>query len=79
MTLYPDVQKKAQAELDAVVGMKRLPAFEDRPSLPYCEAMFTELLRWNSPAPICAPSDLSFALDSELKYHSTSPVSGPPG
>ncbi|KAF9228123.1 cytochrome P450 [Gyrodon lividus] len=51
MTLYPDVQKKAQAELNAVVGSYRLPTFEDRPSLPYCEAVFMELLRWMNPAP----------------------------
>ncbi|KAF9239426.1 cytochrome P450 [Melanogaster broomeanus] len=51
MTLYPDVQKKAQAELDAVVGSDRLPTFADRPSLPYCGAVFTELLRWMNPAP----------------------------
>ncbi|KAF8841667.1 cytochrome P450 [Paxillus ammoniavirescens] len=50
MTLYPNVQKNAQAELDAVVGSGRLPTFEDRPSLPYCEAVFMELLRWINPA-----------------------------
>jgi len=30
MTLYPEVQKKAQAELDHVVGTERLPTFADR-------------------------------------------------
>ncbi|KAL4079468.1 cytochrome P450 [Scleroderma citrinum] len=52
MTLYPRVMKKAQAELDAVVGTMRLPTFADRPSLPYLEALYTELLRWHSPAPM---------------------------
>jgi len=52
MTLYPRVMKKAQAELDAVVGTKRLPTFADRPSLPYMEALLTELLRWHTPAPM---------------------------
>ncbi|KAL4077432.1 cytochrome P450 [Scleroderma citrinum] len=52
MTLYPRVMKKAQAELDAVVGSKRLPTFADRPSLPYLEALFTELLRWHTPGPM---------------------------
>ena len=52
MTLYPRIMKKAQAELDAVVGTKRLPTFADRPSLPYVEALFTELFRWHTPAPI---------------------------
>ncbi|KAG0691872.1 cytochrome P450 [Suillus ampliporus] len=52
MTLYPNVQKKAQEELDSVIGTDRLPSFADRASLPYLEALFTELLRWHSPAPI---------------------------
>ncbi|KAG9308639.1 cytochrome P450 [Chiua virens] len=52
MTLYPQVMKKAQQELDSVVGSNRLPTFSDRPSLPYMEALFTELLRWHTPGPI---------------------------
>ncbi|KAF8124373.1 cytochrome P450 [Boletus edulis] len=52
MTLYPDVMKKAQRELDSVVGTSRLPTFADRPSLPYVEALFTELLRWHTPSPL---------------------------
>ena len=39
MALYPDVQKKAQAEIDAVVGPNRLPDFHDRSSLPYINAV----------------------------------------
>ena len=35
MILYPDVQKKAQEEIDRVVGSDRLPDFQDRKSLPY--------------------------------------------
>ncbi|KAK0500251.1 cytochrome P450 [Armillaria luteobubalina] len=45
--LYPQVQAKAQAELDAVVGPTRLPNFEDRPQLPYTDAILLEALRWN--------------------------------
>jgi Cytochrome P450 len=37
MSLYPDVQKKAQEEIDAVVGHDRLPTFEDRERLPYVD------------------------------------------
>lgn len=51
MTLYPDVQKKAQAEIDAVVGPDRLPSFSDRASLPYIEALAKEILRWNAVLP----------------------------
>ncbi|KAI9057429.1 CyP450 monooxygenase [Trametes sanguinea] len=47
MTIYPDVQRKAQAELDAVVGLNRLPTFEDRDSLPYVNALVKECFRWH--------------------------------
>ena len=47
MTLYPDVQKKVQAEIDVVVGPNRLPDFHDRPSLPCINAVIKELSRWN--------------------------------
>ncbi|KAI0762207.1 cytochrome P450 [Fomes fomentarius] len=55
MTLFPEIQKKAQAELDAVVGQSRLPEFEDRHSLPYTSAVIKELLRWHVVAPIGLP------------------------
>ena len=47
MALYPEVQKKAQAEIDAVVGPNRLPDFQDRSSLPYINAVVKESSRWN--------------------------------
>lgn len=52
MTLHPKVQKRAQEEIDAVVGSDRLPAFDDRPNLPYLEAIVKEVLRWNPVAPL---------------------------
>ncbi|KAF8817026.1 cytochrome P450 [Phlegmacium glaucopus] len=51
MTLYPDVARKAQEELDAVVGQDRLPSFSDRESLPYINALVLEVLRWHSVTP----------------------------
>lgn len=33
LILYPDVQKKAQQEIDTVVGRDRLPSLQDRPKL----------------------------------------------
>ncbi|KAG6915648.1 hypothetical protein DXG01_010612 [Tephrocybe rancida] len=51
MVLNPDVQKKAQAEIDAVIGTERLPTLADRPHLPYVNAVLSEVLRWNSVAP----------------------------
>ncbi|KAG1737603.1 cytochrome P450 [Suillus lakei] len=55
MTLFPDVQEKAQAEIDAVIGTDRLPSFADRDSLPYTEALVKELLRWNAVGPTAIP------------------------
>ena len=55
MALHPEVQKKAQAEIDAVVGADRLPDIEDRPSLPYINALIKELLRWNLVTPLGKP------------------------
>jgi cytochrome P450 len=51
MTLHPDAVKKAQAEIDAVVGNDRLPTFADREHLPYVDALCKEVLRWNSVVP----------------------------
>ncbi|TCD60834.1 hypothetical protein EIP91_009423 [Steccherinum ochraceum] len=51
MVLYPEVQKKAQAEIDKVVGLDRLPVFGDREDLPYIDALLRELLRWHPPIP----------------------------
>ena len=55
MALYPEIQKKAQAEIDAVVGPNRLPDFNDRPSLPYIIAIVKESSRWNLVAPLGRP------------------------
>ncbi|KAK0446236.1 cytochrome P450 [Armillaria borealis] len=50
--LYPEVQAKAQAELDAMVGHTRLPNFDDRPQLPYIDAIMLESSRWNPVVPM---------------------------
>ena len=52
MALYPEVQKKAQAEIDAVIGPNRLPDFHDRSSLPYINAVVKESSRWNLVIPL---------------------------
>lgn len=46
MNIYPDVMKKAQEELDRVVGRDRVPTFDDKANLPYFRAMVKEILRW---------------------------------
>jgi cytochrome P450 len=46
MLVYPDVQAKAQAEIDRVVGTDRLPEMSDEPHLPYVQAIVNECYRW---------------------------------
>ncbi|KAF5722024.1 oxidoreductase [Fusarium mundagurra] len=55
MILYPDVQKKAQEEIDGVIGNERLPNCSDRSSLPYVNAVVKEVLRWNPVVPMGLP------------------------
>ena len=52
MALYPDVMRKAQAEIDTVVGRHRMPTFADRPHLPYVRAIVKEVLRWRPVGPL---------------------------
>jgi Cytochrome P450 len=52
LLLYPDVQKRAQAEIDQVIGRGRLPGLNDRPSLPYIDGLCKELLRWRLVLPL---------------------------
>lgn len=44
--VYPEVQKRAQEELNRVVGRDHLPDFKDKDALPYLEAVMRESLRW---------------------------------
>ncbi|KAJ3547606.1 hypothetical protein NM688_g5385 [Phlebia brevispora] len=68
MTLYPDVQRKAQEEIDKVVGTDRLPTSADRDALPYVDALVTEVLRWITIAPIGAPHCVAED-DEHAGYH----------
>ncbi|KAF9255675.1 putative CyP450 monooxygenase [Marasmius fiardii PR-910] len=49
MVRNPHCQENAQAEINAVTGGNRLPTFSDRPSMPYIEAIYREVLRWHPP------------------------------
>jgi hypothetical protein len=51
-TLFPSFCKQAQQELDTVIGVDRLPTIQDRPQLPFIEAIFLELMRWNVLTPL---------------------------
>lgn len=52
MTLHPDAQTKGQEEIDRIVSKDRLPTLEDRPSLPYIEAIYREVMRLHPPGPL---------------------------
>ncbi|KAL1709525.1 cytochrome P450 [Schizophyllum commune] len=45
ITMHPEVQKKAKAELSAVLGPDRLPEMTDREHLPYIERVVQETFR----------------------------------
>ncbi|KAF9526512.1 cytochrome P450 [Crepidotus variabilis] len=60
MATHPEVQARAQLELDHVLGSgRRLPDFNDRGSLPYVEAVYRELLRVYPPLPLALPHALT--------------------
>lgn len=52
MIHYPEVQERAQREIDALIGMHRLPDFGDRSFLPYVDAVLRETLRWHPVFPL---------------------------
>jgi len=55
MMLNPGVQEKAQAQIDAVVGKTRLPTMDDRPRLPFVDAIFRETFRYYPIVPLSLP------------------------
>ncbi|KZV64299.1 cytochrome P450 [Peniophora sp. CONT] len=55
MLVHPEAQKRAQDELDAVVGHARVPTFADRTQLPYTCAMVREVMRWRPVTPSGVP------------------------
>ncbi|KAF8336876.1 cytochrome P450, partial [Cantharellus anzutake] len=65
MILNPEAQKRAQQEIESVIGCNRLPTFADRESLPYVEAILKETLRWQPAAPIPLPYRCSESVEYE--------------
>ncbi len=45
MLKHPEVQRRAQLEIDEVVGTDRLPTFDDIEDLPYVRGVCAEVLR----------------------------------
>ncbi|KAF7980001.1 hypothetical protein HWV62_40098 [Athelia sp. TMB] len=68
MVKYPEVQAKAQRELDTVLGPNHLPSFADKDDLPYLSALVKECLRWEVLLPFSLPH-LSTADDVYNGYH----------
>ncbi|KAH9834517.1 cytochrome P450 [Rhodofomes roseus] len=64
MALYPDVQRKAQAELNTMIGPERLACMADRAHLPYIEALIKELHRFRPITPLVPHTTL---VDDEYK------------
>lgn len=58
MVMHPEVQAKAQAEIDVIVGAGRLPMFGMEDSLPYLSAVVKECLRWQTVLPLGVPHRL---------------------
>ncbi|KXT12870.1 hypothetical protein AC579_5391 [Pseudocercospora musae] len=51
MAKNPEIQSKAQAEIDSVVAQGRMPELSDRETLPYTEAVIKEIFRWHTAVP----------------------------
>jgi len=55
MTLFPEVQERAQAEIDETIGGDRLPRISDWMQLRYCVALCKEIQRWSPVSPMGIP------------------------
>ncbi|KUL85540.1 hypothetical protein ZTR_08063 [Talaromyces verruculosus] len=64
LLMYPTVAKRAQQEIDDIVGSDRLPRFEDLPQMPYMDALIKEVLRWQPVTPLGAPH----STDTDQEY-----------
>lgn len=53
----PKVLRKAQQELDSVIGRERMVAEADIPSLPYLQAVIKETLRLHPPVALLIPHE----------------------
>ncbi|KAI5330272.1 hypothetical protein L3X38_029670 [Prunus dulcis] len=69
MVLHPDIQAKAQSEIDTVVGTdNRSVSDSDLPNLPYLHAIVKETLRMHPPGPLLSWARLAIH-DTHLGHH----------
>ncbi|GJJ11875.1 hypothetical protein Clacol_006113 [Clathrus columnatus] len=59
MAIHPDIQARAQAQIDDIDGRERMPNFDDFDKLPYVQALIKERLRWRVVVPFGVPHALS--------------------
>ena len=52
MVGFPQAQRKAQEDIDEVIGHSRLPDFCDLEYMPYMRALVKETLRWHPVDPL---------------------------
>ncbi|KAF8953240.1 cytochrome P450 [Flammula alnicola] len=52
MVLFPEVQRKAQNEINLIIGNGSPPPYTERERLPYVHKVFLETLRWARVAPL---------------------------
>lgn len=77
MILQPECQRKAQEEIDEVVGNDRLPTFSDREKLPYVDAIIKEVFRFEPVANLgekhcyACLTNLTFSRFLSLRYSSS--------
>ncbi|KAH7851318.1 hypothetical protein Vadar_009736 [Vaccinium darrowii] len=68
MVLHPDIQAKAQSEIDTVVGTTRPVSDSDLPNLPYLQAIVKETLRMHPPGPLLSWARLAIH-DTHIAGH----------
>jgi cytochrome P450 len=64
MIRNPEVQDKMRKEISDVIGNSRYPSLNDKPNLPYTEAVLHEVLRMGCIVPLSIPH----GLNTDLKY-----------
>ena len=52
LVVIPEIQEKMRQEIDSVVGRDRRVMMQDKPMLPYCEAVLAEVDRFTSIVPL---------------------------
>ncbi|KAH6919271.1 cytochrome P450 98A3 [Coprinopsis sp. MPI-PUGE-AT-0042] len=68
LCMNPELQRKAQAEIDQVTDGERLPTCDDMEKLPYCQALVKEVNRWHTVLPLAVPH-ISVSDDVYEGYH----------